>query len=250
MTVDLSYCILIPHYRHDSQLARFLPRLADTGLPLLVVDDGSGAETLDRLRKLVAAHSWASLATRDTNGGKGAAVLTGLHLLAERGFTHVISMDADGQHDPADLPLLCRRSRRNPEQVFSGRPVFGDDVPAARRYGRVVTNVLARIEAGYWRLEEAMCGLRLYPLATVLPLCEALSHRQRMEFDVEILVRLCWAGKMPAFMPTRIAYPPHGRSHFRLVVDNVRLACMHVALLAGALWRLPMRRLSTLLRKP
>ena len=248
--MDFRYCILIPHYCHDSELARLLPRLADAGLPVLVVDDGSGAETLARLRKLVATHSWASLAARQSNGGKGAAMLTGLRLLAEQGFTHVVSMDADGQHDPADLPTLCRRSRRNPEQVFSGCPVFGDDIPPARRYGRVITNVLARIEAGCWRLEDVMCGLRLYPLAAVLPLCDALSRRQRMEFDIEILVRLCWAGKVPAFMPTRVAYPAHGRSHFRLVADNGRLAYMHAVLLAGALWRVPMRWVQTLMRKP
>lgn len=235
------YGILIPHYRHGSELAGLLPQLARAGLPVLVVDDGSGAETLARLRVLIDAHAWASLVERDRNGGKGAAMLTGLRLLAEQGFTHVISMDADGQHDVADLAVLHRRSRSHPDQVFSGNPVFGDDIPAVRLYGRALTNTLARLEAGCWRLRDAMCGLRLYPLAAVLPLCDALSRRPRMEFDIEILVRLCWAGKVPEFLQTRVVYPRGGHSHFRLLADNVRLVRMHLMLLAGALWHLPMR---------
>lgn len=235
------YGILIPHYRHDSELAGLLPRLAEAGLPVLVVDDGSGAETLARLRELIRAHPWVSLAARDSNGGKGAAMLTGMRLLAERGFTHVISMDADGQHDIADLAVLYRCSRRHPDKVFSGSPVFGDDMPAVRRYGRAITNTLARVEAGCWRLRDAMCGLRLYPLAVVQPLYGALGRRPRMEFDIEILVRLCWAGKVPVFLQTRVVYPQGGRSHFRMLTDNLRLARMHTMLLAGALWQLPLR---------
>lgn len=235
------YAILIPHYCHDSELAGLLPQLAKTGLPTLVVDDGSDAETLARLRALIDAHAWASLVERDSNGGKGAAMLTGLRLLAEQGFTHVISMDADGQHDVSDLAVLHCCSRRQPEQVFSGCPVFGDDIPSVRRYGRTLTNTLARIEAGCWRLKDAMCGLRLYPLAAVLPLHDALKRRPRMEFDIEILVRLCWAGRVPEFLQTRVIYPQGGRSHFRLLADNARLVRMHTMLLVGALWRLPRR---------
>lgn len=235
------YCILIPHYRHETELAGLLPRLKESGLPVLVVDDGSGAETLARLRELIGAHTWASLAERESNGGKGAAMLTGIRLLAEQGFTHVISMDADGQHDPSAVAALHDSSCRSPARVFSGSPVFGDDIPTARRYGRGLTNVLARVEAGCWCLKDTMCGLRLYPLAAVLPLCDALSRRQRMEFDVEILVRLCWAGEVPAFLQTRVVYPQGGRSHFRLLADNVRLARMHTVLLVSALWHLPIR---------
>ena len=122
---DDGYCILIPHYRHDRELARYLPRLAATGLPALIVDDGSDTETLTRLRALVGAHPWASLAERGCNGGKGAAMVSGMRELAGRGFTHVVSVDADGQHDAADIGCALKASRRDPSSVFSGKPVFG-----------------------------------------------------------------------------------------------------------------------------
>ena len=233
-----SYCILIPHYRHDRELARYLPKLATAGLPALVVDDGSDAGTLARLRALVAAHPWTSLFERARNGGKGAAMVSGMRRLASNGFTHAVSVDADGQHDPADVGRALRASRRDPGAVFAGKPVFGPDIPAARLHGRKLTNALANIEAGA-RIDDAMCGFRVYPLASILPLCASIGTRRRMEFDIEILVRAVWAGLPVRFFPTRVVYPEGGRSHFRMARDNLRLSWMHaMLLLQGAARRL------------
>ena len=233
------HSILIPHYRHDKELADYLPRLAKVGLPALVVDDGSDADTRARLQLLVAAHPWASLLERERNGGKGAAMMDGMRHLAERGFTHVVSVDADGQHDPTDMERLLRASQEEPGAVFSGRPVFGADIPKARLHGRKITNALARLEAGSPRIEDAMCGFRAYPLAAILPLCRSIGARRRMEFDIEILVRAVWAGLPLRYFPTQVVYPEGGRSHFRLVEDNLRLSHMHCALLLrGLVYRL------------
>ena len=182
-----------------------------------------------------------SLIERDRNEGKGAAVIAGMDVAARRGFTHAVCVDADGQHDSAAIPLLVQESRRHPQRLLSGRPVFGDDIPKARLWGREITNVLARIEAGNAGISDAMCGLRLYPLAQVLPLCSSIGKRHRMEFDTEVLVRACWADLEVGFLPTRVIYPTSGRSHFRMVADNLRLSLMHAQLLAGALFRFLVR---------
>ena len=232
------YHLLIPHYRHVDQLARFLPQLATTGLPTLIVDDGSDSGTRERLAELIACHPWASLLQRNRNGGKGAAMITGMKHLYAQGATHVISVDADGQHDPADITRLRLASQRHPSRLLSGRPVFGDDMPAIRLHGRKITNGLASALAGGDRIQDAMCGLRLYPLASVLPLFATLGKRLRMEFDVEILVTACWAGLELEFIPTRVAYPRGGRSHFRLFADNARFCRMHTVLILQALARL------------
>ncbi len=234
------YCIVIPHYRHEEQLAEFLPKLASAQLPLLIVDDGSPAESLVRLEQLVKLHPGAQLVLREENQGKGAAMVTGLEAADAQGFTHVILVDADGQHDPADVARLHAASLQAPEALFSGKPIFGDDIPNARLYGRMITNTLAKIEAGNWKIEDAMCGLRLYPIQQVLPLCQDLGKRLRMEFDTEILVRASWADLDVLFLPTRVCYPDNGRSHFRMVKDNLRLAAMHSLLLMGALLRSPL----------
>jgi glycosyltransferase involved in cell wall biosynthesis len=235
------YCIVIPHYRHHRPLAALLPKLLAHGLQVLIVDDASGDDSVGAVRKLVAAHGGARLITRDRNGGKGAAMMTGLRSAADDGYTHVISLDADGQHDPCDVPKLHALSRSMPASLISGRPVFGDDIPAARLYGRMLTNRLVQIVTGSTMIKDAMCGLRVYPLEGVLPLCERLGGRTRMEFDVEILVRACWAGLDIRAVDTEVIYPEDGESHFHLFTDNARLVGMHTLLILGGLARIPRR---------
>ncbi|MGI9323823.1 MAG: glycosyltransferase family 2 protein [Pseudomonadales bacterium] len=228
------YCILIPHYCHDAQLASFLPELVQVQLPLLVVDDGSDAATLPRLRGLVAEYPWAQLIERQPNQGKGATMIAGMRHAQGQGFTHVIIVDADGQHAARDLVRLHKASLSAPLALFSGNPQFGQDIPKARLYGRMITNVLARLAAGTDVIKDAMCGLRLYPLAQVLPLCERVGARLHMELDTELLVRACWAGLELRYVDTQVVYPAGGRSHFRMISDNLRLTLMHITLLALA----------------
>lgn len=237
------YCIVIPHYRHVPQLTRFLPSLAVAQLPLLIVDDGSGAEEVGALQALLEHYSWCSLIERAQNGGKGAATITGMTAAKERGYSHVILVDADGQHDPADVVGIANESALNPDAIYSGSPQFGDDIPAARLYGREITNILARLEAGNFRLRDAMCGLRVYPITLTLPLAAACGGRTRMEMDTELLVRACWQGIEVCYIDTRVVYPKEGASHFRMGWDNVRMVAMHITLLLSALVKVPLAKL-------
>ena len=230
----MHYCIVVPHYRHDRQLAGYLPKLLALGFPVVVVDDGSGAEVVSRLRLMVGAYPHVTLLELPQNGGKGAALVAGMSQARNWGFTHAICVDADGQHELAAVARMHDESRRDPVRVLSGNPVFDEDIPRARLYGRRITNWLARLEAGTATVEDAMCGLRLYPLSTVMPLVPKL--RRRMEFDIEILVAACRAGIPVGFVPARVVYPIDGCSHFRMVTDNLRLSRMHARLLAVAAW--------------
>ena len=239
-----SRCTVIPHYRHVPQLERFLPQLASANIPLVVVDDGSGAECLAALKTLLAQYSWVTLVTRPSNGGKGAATTTGLLAAKAQGYSHIVLVDADGQHDPADVARIAAESARRPRAIFSGAPQFGDDIPPARLYGREITNVLARLEAGNLGLRDAMCGLRVYPIDLTLPLAQACAYRTRMEMDTELLVRACWANIDVQFIDTQVVYPKEGASHFRMGRDNVRMAGMHIVLLLSALVRVPLAKLA------
>ena len=231
-----SYCLLIPHYQHVPQLAEFLPRLAQARLPLVVVDDGSDPETIAELSRLLQRFPWAHLHRLPENQGKGAAQIVGFELAQREGYSHVIVVDADGQHDPADVERLHSESLKTPRAIFSGLPQFGADIPAHRFYGRMITNVLARVAAGDAQIRDAMCGLRLYPVATVLALARQIPRR-RMEFDTEVLVRARWAGYELRFLPSRVVYPESGQSHFRMLRDNLRLTRMHVLLLLQGILR-------------
>ena len=148
------WCLLIPHYNHDAELATYLPRLERAGLPAVVIDDGSDPATRTRLRGLVSGHSWISMIERPRNDGKGAAMIEGMRALARQGYTHAICVDADGQHDPADIAMVLDASREAPEVIYSGKPIFGDDIPTARLHGRKVNDLFARIEAGSRVIED------------------------------------------------------------------------------------------------
>ncbi|MDZ7668577.1 MAG: glycosyltransferase family 2 protein [Gammaproteobacteria bacterium] len=234
-----SFCLIVPHYDHVAQLQNYLPSLLAVELPILVVDDGSPTAARDRLRQLLADRPGTELIERPRNGGKGAATLTGMQTALAQGYSHAVCVDADGQHEAADVCRLCRAAAAHPDSIVSGLPLFGPDIPRARLYGRMITNVLVRLEAGSGTIRDAMCGLRCYPLALTVRVCESYRVRFRMDFDTEILVRAAWQGVAVCYVETRVRYPPDGVSHFRMFRDNVDMTLMHLRLLGGALLRMP-----------
>lgn len=219
-----------------------MPKLADVKLYVIVVDDGSDADSLHSLRELVGNYAWVELIECATNNGKGATLITGMQEANGRGFTHAIVVDADGQHNADDIQRFMQASRTSPDTIFSGKPVFGEDIPNVRRYGRIITTKLSQLAAGSKAIKDAMCGFRVYPLNIVLRLCAAESYGKRMEFETEILVYACWQNYALGFIDTNVVYPQSGKSHFRMISDNARMAVMHAKLLLGGLMHLTARR--------
>ena len=216
--------------------------LADAKLQVIVVDDGSDAASLLNLRDLTSKYAWAELVECTSNRGKGATLITGMQEAKVRGFTHAIVLDADGQHNAKDIPRFIQASEAAPNTIFSGMPVFGEDIPRVRLYGRMITTKLSQLEAGSKIIKDAMCGFRVYPLNVVLKLCDIASYGKRMEFETEILVHACWQHYALDFIDTEVIYPESGKSHFRMLSDNARMAIMHVKLLLGGLMRLALHR--------
>jgi glycosyltransferase involved in cell wall biosynthesis len=233
-------CIVIPHYDQVDQFTTMLPRLAQQNLPLIIVDDHSPAESFARLAKAIDAYtSGATLIRLDFNQGKGRAVRVGLRAARDAGYTHSVQVDADGQHDVAEIPALAAEAERFPRHVVCGQPVFDRDIPAVRYYARYITLALCWVESVSVEIRDAMCGFRVYPLDQTLDLCEGARVGSRMDYDPEILVRAVWAGVGLRFVPVRVAYPEKGASRFRYVRDNLLISWMHTRLLAGMLARLP-----------
>lgn len=234
-------CILIPCYNHAGPLAAVLARLAEFKLPCLLVDDGSEPVAAAALDALAAQHPWVTLLRHSHNQGKGGAVMTGLRRAHELGFSHALQVDADGQHDLADLPALLAEARQHPAALVSGRPLYDDSVPKGRLYGRYITHVWVWIETLSFAIKDSMCGFRVYPLASTCALLERVALGRRMDFDTEVMVRLHWAGVPMRFVPTRVIYPVDGRSHFRLFRDNLDISWMHTRLVCRLLWDLLLR---------
>lgn len=233
-------CIVIPFYRHEGAIAGTLARLKGFGLRCWVVDDGSGAPADARLRAIAAREAdWVTLVAHAHNRGKGEAVMTGLRHARAAGFTHAVQIDADGQHDAADLPRLLDLARARPAALVTGIPVYDDSVPRARLYGRYITHVLVWLHTLSGQIRDSMCGFRVYPLDSTLAVWDQGQVGRRMEFDTEIMVRMHWRGVPVVSMPTRVTYPADGVSHYHMLRENLRMTWMHLRLLAGMSVRAP-----------
>ncbi|HEV2109907.1 MAG TPA: glycosyltransferase family 2 protein, partial [Gammaproteobacteria bacterium] len=157
----------------------------------------------------------------------------------ERGFSHALQIDADGQHETADVPAMLALAAQHPYRLISGVPQYDASVPAVRFYGRYLTHGLVWLHTLSLSLKDSMCGFRVYPLEQSLALARLVPIGRRMDFDTDIMVRLYWAGTGSLFLPTRVRYPEDGISHFRMLRDNARMAWLHLRLFCGMLPRAP-----------
>jgi hypothetical protein len=156
------------------------------------------------------------------------------------GFTHALQVDADGQHNIDDVPRLLSAARAHPTALVSGQPVYDASVPRGRLYGRYVTHVWVWINTLSLNIKDSMCGLRVYPLARTCQIWQRTRIGRRMDFDIEIMVRMAWAGVNVISIPTHVTYPADGVSHFAVLRDNVLISGMHARLFLGMLIRLPL----------
>lgn len=232
--------VLIPVYNHEHAIGQTLGAVLAQDCAVLLVDDGSDDSCARVLAGLQQSNpERVSLLRLPRNAGKGAAVKAGMRALLEAGYSHGVQIDADGQHDIADLPRFLETARRHPECLVSGYPEFGADVPRIRFYARYLTHAWVWINTLSLQIRDAMCGFRVYPLAAVSALLETEHCGDRMEFDPEILVRWHWNGGGVVNLPTRVSYPLDGISHFKLLRDNLLISGMHARLFFGMLRRLP-----------
>ena len=232
-------CAVIPVYNHHAPLKRIVAALRGNRLPVILVDDGSGAETKAVLAQLTAADQEVECLTQPENRGKGVAVLAGFVRAGARGYSHALQIDADGQHDTADIPAMLALAEEHPELLISGVPRYDESVPAVRFYGRYLTHGFIWLDTLSTRLEDSMCGFRVYPLEPTLTLMQRVRIGARMDFDTDIMTRLYWAGTESLFLPTRVRYPEGGLSNFRMLRDNARMAWLHLRLFLGMLPRAP-----------
>ena len=228
--------LLIPVYNHAHTLRGVVERCLGEGYPVIVVDDGStdaGLETVNDLP--VTRHRLAQ------NRGKGAAIQAGAAIAASLGYEALITLDADGQHDPVDArKLLDVATGAWPAIVLGARRMDVPNVPGSSRFGMAFSNFWVRLECGK-TLPDTQSGYRLYPVA----LLTRKFISRRYTFEIEVLVRGSWAGLTILSTPVSVYYAPGSDriSHFRLFRDNLRLSALHTVLVTRALIPWPHRRL-------
>lgn len=236
------HLVLIPSYNPGEKVFETLAAARAQWSPVWVVVDGSTDGTTERLLVLAQTDPGLRVLVLPENQGKGAAILYGLLEAKKAGFTHALTMDADGQHPAERIPDFMRQSRLAPEAMILGKPVFAADAPKLRVYGRQVSNTWANLETLWMGIGDSLFGFRVYPIEPLKKIM--LRHRwmRRFDFDPEAVVRLCWAGVRPINVPTTVRYftaEEGGVSHFNYLRDNLLLTGMHTRLFLGFLWRLP-----------
>jgi glycosyltransferase involved in cell wall biosynthesis len=237
-----THLVLIPSYNTGAKLFDTVAEARAAWTPVWVVIDGSTDGTGAALERRAAGDPGLRVIIRRLNGGKGAAILDGLRAAAAEGFTHVLTMDADGQHPAAAIPEFMAASEADPDAFILGVPVFDASAPRLRVVGRRVSNGWANLETLWIGLGDSLCGFRVYPIADLRAVMEEHRWMRRFDFDPEAAVRLCWRGLRPLTRPVPIRYlrPEEGGvSHFNYLRDNLLLTGMHARLFFGFVLRLP-----------
>ena len=232
----LKALLLIPVYNHGKTLRGVVEAGLRDGHEVLVVDDGSTDGSLDTVGDMpIQCHRLPE------NRGKGAAIQAGARIAQSLGFEAVITLDADGQHDPADAKLLLKAGAEAwPAIVLGARRMDTENVPSSSLFGRAFSNFWVRLECGR-ALPDTQSGYRLYPVAL---LTQPGFLSRRYTFEIEVLVRGSWAGLGILSTPVSVYYPPGDErvSHFRGFMDNARLSVLHAWLVTRSLIPWPHRR--------
>jgi glycosyltransferase involved in cell wall biosynthesis len=236
----MTVCAVIPVYNHGDAIGAVVQSVLAHGLPCVLVDDGSEVGCARVLRDIAVANpQTTTLVVLPVNQGKGGAMMAGLRKALQLGHSQALQIDADGQHDAHDIAAFLASAKVHPDCVICGCPIYDASVPKGRLYGRYLTHVWVWINTLSFAIQDSMCGFRVYPLATTVALIDSQNIGKRMDFDVEILVRLYWRGVGIVNQPTHVSYPTDGVSHFRVWLDNVLISRMHAKLFFGMLLRLP-----------
>lgn len=230
---------LIPDYNHPDTIGTVVQSCLVHGDDILIVDDGSDAYTKKRIAEAAALSDRVHVVALEQNSGKGAAVLAGFRWGIERGYTHAFQLDADAQQDATAIADFLSQSEANPQALICGYPVYDDQVPLSRKWGRRITDFWVMVNTLSLAYRDSLCGFRVYPLDRVARwLAKRPRVGLRMDFDCDILVQLYWDGIRVVNLPVRVFYPPDGISHFH-AIENLYLSKMHARNFFGMLARLP-----------
>jgi glycosyltransferase involved in cell wall biosynthesis len=237
------YLVLIPSYNAGRKALETVRAARASGEPVCVVVDGSTDGSGEQLLQMAQSDPGLRVLTLARNSGKGAAILHGLRDAVARDYTHVLTMDSDGQHPAGMIPDFIAASRTQPDALVLGKPVFDDSAPWERVMARRLSNWWVDLETLHAGIGDSLFGMRVYPAGPLLEVMQAHRSMRRFDFDAESAVRLVWRGARPVNLPTPVRYfsaEEGGVSHFRYLRDNALLGSMHLRLTAGFLLRLPL----------
>ena len=248
-----THLVLIPSYNPGRKVFETVQGARQHWNPVWVVVDGSNDGTAEALQAMARDDPGLRVLIRPANGGKGSAVLDGAVAALGEGYTHVLTMDSDGQHPPERIQAFMAASTAKPAAMVLGEPIFDSSAPGVRVKGRRISNYWANVETLGAGIHDSLFGFRVYPAEPLVRIMRSHCWMRRFDFDVEMVVRLSWSGVEAINLPAAVRYfrPEEGGvSHFNYLRDNVLLTSMHMRLFAGFLLRLPWLAVRRAWRQP
>ncbi|MDG4555649.1 MAG: glycosyltransferase family 2 protein [Candidatus Competibacter sp.] len=215
----MSVAVVIPAYNEAATIAAIVRRARRQVETVIVVDDGSGDDTATE-----AEAAGAQLLRQPTNQGKGAALWLGMGTALAQGADAVITLDADGQHNPEDIPKLLTAARRQPGRlIVAARLERRERAPGLRRFANGMADFWISWAAGY-PIRDTQSGFRLYPAAFLRTASAPRNGRRGFAFESALLIQAARRGCYPATVAIETLYLPQGRpSHYRPWRDTLRI---------------------------
>jgi len=207
---DFHPVALVPAYQAEATVGAVVRGLRRHVSSVVVVDDGSTDATAQE-----ATLAGAEVLRLPANAGKGSALRVGLGAILEGDATHVAFVDADGQHDPEDLPRLLEAARAGEDFVIGSRMDGQDGIPAVRfRTNEIGSRILTRM-TGH-DVEDGQSGYRV----VAAPLLRRLRLSSRgYLIETEMLLKAARHVRRFANVPVRAIYDS-ARSHYRPFLDT------------------------------
>jgi glycosyltransferase involved in cell wall biosynthesis len=225
MTDPRHICAVIPAYNNGGTVVEVVRGVLRQGLPVIVVDDGSTDGTADALKDLPV-----HVLRHTRNRGKGRALKTGLEEARRQGYRFALTLDADGQHDPGDIPALVAAAGEH-TLVIGSRNLTAEGMPSGNTFANRFSNFWFTVQTGR-KLPDTQTGFRVYPLED-LPSLKLLTARY--EAELTLLVFSAWKGLKLVPVPVRVYYPEDRVSHFRPFADFFRISVLNTVLCVLAL---------------
>ncbi|WP_427871443.1 DUF2062 domain-containing protein [Flavobacterium sp. MMS24-S5] len=223
-----NFCVIVPTYNNQKTLKKVLDSILDFTTNVIIVNDGSTDSTSEILKsylQLTQIHHHKNL-------GKGRALRNGFRKALELNFEYAITIDSDGQHFAADIPVFLEAIQDEPNALLIGsRNMTQENVPKKSSFGNKFSNFWFKFETGI-KLDDTQSGFRLYPLR-LLP---KRFYTNKFEFEIEVIVRAAWKGIVVKNIPIQVLYNPAERvSHFRPFQDFTRISILNTVLVTNAL---------------
>ncbi len=221
--MSLRSCVVIPGYNAAATIGPLVQQIKRLGLDAVVVNDGSTDQTAR-----VATDAGALVISHVSNQGKGSALRTAFAYALQAGYDAVVTMDSDGQHDPAEIPQLLHNAERQPSAVVVGERRMSGVMPPVRRWtNRFLSWLTSRLTRQ--RIPDSQCGFRVIHRRVLETVTLSTSH---FEIETELLLAAARSGWVITSVPIKTIYNNH-TSHIHPIWDTLRLSGLVVRYLFG-----------------